>query len=265
MSRKRGHVLVLLTESPWWVSMLIAAVVYAAMSWIIPSIRFSSRSLNSLAAVMPKFAWVFGVLFLYIALIAFIKQRRRQRLFDTRRNLESIRALSWQEFELLIGEAFRRKGYSVEERGGAGPDGGVDLVLRKNGERSIVQCKHWKTQQIGVNVVRELLGSMTAENVRKGFLVTTGRFTNEAQAFAQGKQIDLIAGDELQQLIPAARLRERQSQNRGAPVLAAAEISIPCPKCGSRMVQRTAKRGENAGKRFWGCSTYPKCNGIRQL
>lgn len=265
MSRKRGHPLVLLTESPWWVSVLIAALVYAAMSWIVPSIKFTSPSLNSLAAVMPKFAWVFGALFLYIALIAFIRQRRRQRLFDTRRNLDSIRALSWQEFELLIGEAFRRKGYSVEERGGAGPDGGVDLVLRKNGEKSLVQCKHWKTQQIGVNVVRELLGSMTAENAKYGFLVTTGRFTSEAQLFAQGKKISLISGNELQQLIPAARLLDRPKQIHDAPVLAAAEASLPCPKCGSRMVQRTAKRGENTGRKCWGCSNYPKCNGIRSI
>ena len=35
-----------------------------------------------------------------------------------------------------------------------------------------------------------------------------------------------------------------------------------CPKCGSRMVLRTARRGRYAGKNFWGCSKYPNCNGI---
>ena len=35
-----------------------------------------------------------------------------------------------------------------------------------------------------------------------------------------------------------------------------------CPKCGSAMVQREAKRGANAGNTFWGCSTYPKCRGV---
>jgi predicted RNA-binding Zn-ribbon protein involved in translation (DUF1610 family) len=32
-----------------------------------------------------------------------------------------------------------------------------------------------------------------------------------------------------------------------------------CPKCGSEMVLRTTKRGDNKGREFWGCSNYPKC------
>lgn len=42
--------------------------------------------------------------------------------------------------------------------GGNRPDGGVDLVLKKGGRRYLVQCKHWKTWQVGVAVVRELNG-----------------------------------------------------------------------------------------------------------
>lgn len=32
-----------------------------------------------------------------------------------------------------------------------------------------------------------------------------------------------------------------------------------CPKCGSELVLRTAKKGANAGNQFYGCSNYPKC------
>ena len=32
-----------------------------------------------------------------------------------------------------------------------------------------------------------------------------------------------------------------------------------CPRCGSALVLRTVKKGDNAGKQFWGCSTFPKC------
>ena len=35
-----------------------------------------------------------------------------------------------------------------------------------------------------------------------------------------------------------------------------------CPKCGSRMVLRTAKSGANQGEKFWGCSNFPKCRSI---
>ena len=38
-----------------------------------------------------------------------------------------------------------------------------------------------------------------------------------------------------------------------------------CPKCGSEMVLRETKKGENLGKQFWGCSGFPKCRGIRAV
>ena len=37
-----------------------------------------------------------------------------------------------------------------------------------------------------------------------------------------------------------------------------------CPKCGSAMVLRTARRGDRAGQQFYGCVNYPKCRGIRE-
>jgi hypothetical protein len=40
------------------------------------------------------------------------------------------------------------------------------------------------------------------------------------------------------------------------------ESSPRCPKCGSEMVLRTARRGDNQGGKFWGCSNYPQCRGI---
>ena len=38
-----------------------------------------------------------------------------------------------------------------------------------------------------------------------------------------------------------------------------------CPKCGQKLVLRTAKKGENAGKRFYGCSGFPKCRYIENI
>ena len=38
-----------------------------------------------------------------------------------------------------------------------------------------------------------------------------------------------------------------------------------CPRCGSKLVLRTAKKGDNAGNQFYGCSTFPKCRYIKNL
>lgn len=38
-----------------------------------------------------------------------------------------------------------------------------------------------------------------------------------------------------------------------------AEPDRICPRCGAALVLRTAKKGANAGNRFYGCSAFPKC------
>ena len=38
-----------------------------------------------------------------------------------------------------------------------------------------------------------------------------------------------------------------------------------CPRCGSPLVLRTAKKGENAGNQFYGCSAFPKCRYTQNL
>lgn len=38
-----------------------------------------------------------------------------------------------------------------------------------------------------------------------------------------------------------------------------------CPRCNGDLILKTAKRGANAGKQFYGCSNYPKCKYIQKL
>ena len=38
-----------------------------------------------------------------------------------------------------------------------------------------------------------------------------------------------------------------------------------CPNCAGTMILRTARKGANAGERFWGCGSFPKCKGTRQV
>ena len=45
----------------------------------------------------------------------------------------------------------------------------------------------------------------------------------------------------------------------------AAEKQLFCPRCGCKLVLRTAKRGWNAGNQFYGCSNYPKCKYIQNI
>ncbi|HWQ91037.1 MAG TPA: DUF2726 domain-containing protein [Clostridia bacterium] len=46
------------------------------------------------------------------------------------------------------------------------------------------------------------------------------------------------------------------------PVSAPSDSAPACPKCGSKMILRTAKSGANAGGQFWGCSNFPRCRSV---
>ena len=58
-------------------------------------------------------------------------------------------------------------------------------------------------------------------------------------------------------------VEKKQQQPVTKPILQNTENV--CPKCGEAMVLRTAKRGDNQGKQFWGCSGFPKCKTVRQI
>ncbi len=167
--------------------------------------------------------------------------------------------MSWDQFELLVGEAFRQQGYRVLHGGDAGPDGGVDVHLKKDGHQYLVQCKHWKTRRVGVAVVRELFGVMVDQGAKGAFIVTSGDFTNEAHQFARDKSIGLINGAKLDKIL--RKVGQVQPDCEPEATQSPPE-AILCPRCNSPMVKRVARQGVNAGREFWGCSRYPKCRGI---
>ena len=263
MARKRNSVFEQLTSMPWWASVVVAAVVYFVLTFLFPLVmagnRFGMGIAKGLAILTPYIA----LFFLLAIPFSLLRTARRRRLLDSQMGLETIRSLHWKEFELLIGEAFRRQDYSVEERGGSAPDGGVDLVLRKDGQKTLVQCKHWKRQQVGVSVVRELLGVMTAQSANGGILVTAGDYTAEARNFARDNRMRLIDGAELGRMIHATK----KDFTRQEPTIRSGSVSgePKCPNCGGAMVKRVAKGGANVGQAFWGCSTFPKCRGTRPV
>ncbi len=106
-----------------------------------------------------------------IAGLAALGSYRRCGLLDSQTGIESIRGLNWQEFELLVGEWFRRQVFAVEENGGGGAVGGVDLRLHRDRRAFVVQCKRWRSKQIGVAPVREMYGLMTAEGAAGAYFV----------------------------------------------------------------------------------------------
>ena len=110
--------------------------------------------------------------------------------------------------------------------------------------------------------VRELYGVMASRGAAGGYVVTSGVFTDEAQVFAKGLNVELIDGRKLRQIIDNARKPAVAVARQAEPLQA---TSPSCPKCGAEMKKRVARQGGNAGNEFWGCSAYPGCKGILPL
>jgi restriction system protein len=273
----------LLAALPWWIGVLIALLTYVVLHYVAgQSVPIANRpvqmgvmvthmmwqSLAKLGQYLLPFLCVVGA-----GISAWRRKVRRDLLIGTTQKASShaLDDMSWREFEMLVGEGFRLKGYKVTESGGAGPDGGVDLTLAKGNEKFLVQCKQWRALSVGVSIVRELYGVMAARGAAGGFVVTSGRFTDDAVKFASGRNITLLDGPSVRTMLkqaaattgnPAQRSILPSSQTSpGAPLAA----PPPCPLCQKVMTRRTAKRGAKAGADFWGCKTYPACRGTRKI
>jgi restriction system protein len=206
--------------------------------------------------------YVLAFAFCMAAILSAITSFRQKKLYNTvatRTDVAVLNEMSWDEFEMLVGEHFRRQGFQVSRQGGNGPDGGVDLVLKNKSETYFVQCKQWKAYKVGVQPVRELYGVMSSRGAAGGYVVTSGMFTDEALEFIKGLNVELIDGCKLRQIIDNARKPADAAFQQPVAVQAA---TPSCPKCGAEMKKRMARQGRNAGNEFWGCSGYPTCKGI---
>lgn len=252
---------------PWQAGLIIAVAAYFGFHHmaLTPPQALAANGPQDLANNVGKqllmglstiLQFVVPFIFALGAGISFFRRRRQRALHSQVANHPSQTALggiSWQDFEVLTAEVFRRKGYRVVQRGGNGPDGGVDLELWSGRDKYLVQCKQWKVTRVGVATVRELYGVMAAEGAVGGFVVTAGEFTADAKKFAEGQSIELVSANLMLRLI-AQTNADSASYSDEVP---------NCPRCGSEMVKRSATRGSMAGSIFWGCPRYPACTGTR--
>ncbi len=265
MTKRKEHPAELLLTMPWWVSAGIGLISIVFLQRIQPAVAAQNQVTAGFArmgdALAPIAFLVFGALSVGSALFA----RKRRTLLDEQTGLESLRAVSWKDFEFLVAEAFRRQGFSAEYGLGSGADGGVDITLHKDGRITLVQCKQWKTFKVGAPIIRELLGAITASRADAGVVITTGEFTRDAREFGSANNITLVDGPALLSLV-----REVQSVQAPATTVAPAPIDSPptppiCPTCNVPMVRRTARRGNKIGSDFWECSNYPRCKQTRSI
>lgn len=115
----------------------------------------------------------------------------------------NIDSLSGREFENVIEKLIIKMGFHVEERK-KGADQGIDIIAINEQPlfkgTYVIQCKRY-SKPVGEPVLRDLFGVVHSRNANKGILITNSTFTKQAIEFSKDKQIELIDGSKLAQLL----------------------------------------------------------------
>lgn len=231
MAKRRESGLDVMASLPWPLGIGLGFIAFVGIEYGIgwlwgTSDHYILAASAKVAAtgMYAPFAWFFMTAFCVAALMSFLKRRHRRQLLGTQTGMDSLRSMDWRTFELLVGEAFRRQGYTVEETGLGGADGGKDVVLSKDGLKTIVQCKQWRSQRVGVPVVREMYGVMHHEGANAVKIIALCGCTPDAIAFARNKPIELIDGHALLDTVMDIQARNEPDGPLDSPLFFAGSL-----------------------------------------
>ncbi|HUQ76179.1 MAG TPA: restriction endonuclease, partial [Burkholderiales bacterium] len=178
------------------------------------------------------------------------------RLNTGRWSRELLQHLEWQRLEELCAAYFNELGYRTEVTH-EHADGRAELCLYSGDAQQasiLAHCKPWDPYPLGVKTLREVRAAMTASIVNEGAMVTTGRFTPEAVAYAKKEKIDLVDGAAL-----LAKLAALPPEKSAALLKLATKGDFLTPTCPRCFIKMTGRKSTRQGRLFWGCRNYPQC------
>lgn len=118
---------------------------------------------------------------------------QKQRNIDC--NISRVDYLSGIEFEEYLKHVFEKNGYRVKTTPVTN-DYGADLILEKNGIKTVVQAKRYSSK-VGIKAVQEVACAKEYYNADNAMVVTNNYFTQQAINLSNAANISLIDRDNL--------------------------------------------------------------------
>jgi restriction system protein len=176
----RNSLFAILLRSPWWLSLLLAFGMFAAVRLFFA----------------PGIAAFFALPFLAIGLYGAFRQFRQPSESRIAATLGRARELTWDGFRAALEDAYRRQGFTVTRM-----DGIADVHLAQGGLVTLVSCKRWKAMRTGIEPLREFDAASKERGAHARVYVAVGEITDNARAFAEERRIRLLQEQELAKLL----------------------------------------------------------------
>lgn len=136
-----------------------------------------------------------GIFFSMLRLSVTIMLRRTKRAKLLSATIYKIAEMDGVIFENCCLEHFKTLGYSALPTAMSG-DYGADIILKKTGEKIVVQCKRYKGK-VGVAAVQEVIGAKGYYKADKAMVITNSYYTPNAVSLAKANEVELWDRDDM--------------------------------------------------------------------
>lgn len=169
--------------------------------------------------------------------------------------------LDWKRFEQLCCDYWGLKGYRAERMHKSGGDGGINLKIYSPADKqklfAVAQCKSAAEGPVDAPALQALWAAVHHVEAKLALVYAVAGFTPAATAFAGGKHLKLISGDNLLQQISGLPAEQQLRLLADATV---GDYTTPtCPHCDIKMVPRQLESDDQQDGWFWICPNHPDC------
>jgi restriction system protein len=201
-----------------------------------------SAVLVALLVFFSTFSYIAAIgSFVAMIALAFTVQLTYRRIKHKRfleSGLDVVDKMSGTDFEEFLQVHFKQLGYKAQTTPVTG-DYGADLVLEKDGIKTVVQAKRWG-QKVGVEAVQQILAAMGYYKACKAIVITNNYCSENAHVLANANNIEIWDRDSLQKFM-------NKTNGKASAVYVAGNSNYSpdiCPECAGKLI---AKKMVNTG------------------
>ena len=210
-----------------------------------------------------KGLWVLWPMWAF--LVALVIGKLAYRIYEmnrlSRSGVKDIDSMDGKTFEKYLEVLFRKLGYKVERTRYIG-DYGADLVVKKDGIKTVIQAKRYKNN-VGVKAIQEAVAAAGYYQCDAAMVVTNSFYTKQAQELARSNRVDLWDRNDLVKALLKVKKGgvaepelggSKTGEATESPVIESSD-NYKCAVCGAVVSKKVQRYCLDHGDRFGG-KTY---------